>query len=257
MKQLAEDVLGKRLARLSELTESDMLALRASSLGSIRSMDARSDLIREGDPTRAVFLIVSGWAARYKMLEDGRRQTVALLLPGDLCDLNNNFLSEMDHSIGTLTPVRYVEISHRVVERLSQEYPRIATALWIQLLATVSIQREWVVNIGQRTALERIGHLFCELCVRLQLVGLANTSGFDMPITQQDIADAAGLTSVHINRTLKEMRAQHLIVLENRSVKIPDFDALAQASLFTPAYLHLRPASQSSPAPPGLGLTAP
>jgi CRP-like cAMP-binding protein len=243
LKQDDEVVLGRRLARMGEISTAEMELLRASALGTRREANARYDLIREGDAPHAVFLIVSGWAARYKTLEDGRRQTVGFLIPGDLCDLNNALLAEMDHSIGALNSVSYVEIGHDVIAKLSDDHPRIARLLWKQLLATLSIQREWVLNLGQRSAMERIGHLFCEVFVRMRLVGLATQNEIDMPLTQQDIADATGLTSVHVNRTLQEMRSRALITLSHRTLRIADFAALAELSLFTPAYLHLEPAN--------------
>lgn len=211
----------------------------ALSDGLIRAIAAKRDLIREGDQPQAMFLLASGWACRYKTLADGRRQIVAFLLPGDLCDLHNHVLGAMDHSIGALTPVQYLEVTHDRVAEVVTIYPRLGRALWWQTLVGLAVQREWTLNNGQRSALERIGHLFCELYHRLKGVGLTQGSGYAFPLTQNDLAEATGLTPVHVNRTLQEMRAAGLIVLKDRVLDIPDLDALEDAVLFTPDYLHL------------------
>ncbi|WP_336492907.1 Crp/Fnr family transcriptional regulator, partial [Methylobacterium nigriterrae] len=126
----------------------------------------------EGDPPPHINLILEGWACRYKQLEDGRRQIVSFFLPGDLFDLHAFVLREMDHSIGTITPVKLAEIHQDTFLRITDQHPRIARAVWWEALVAVAIQREWTVNIGQRTGLERIGHLLCELFIRLRAVGL-------------------------------------------------------------------------------------
>ncbi|MFV0623798.1 Crp/Fnr family transcriptional regulator [Sphingomonas sp. ac-8] len=235
----AAEMLARHLENFATLSPEEIAAIEATLALPVRSGSARRDLIVEGAPPRAVFLIVSGWACRFKTLEDGRRQIVGFLLPGDVCDLNNVLLARMDHSIGALTEVRYVEISNTALQRLSLEHPRVGQALSWQMLVTLSTQREWTMNIGQRNALERLGSLFCELSLRLQAVGLATPLGYDFPLTQTDLADATGLTSVHVNRTLQHLRAAGLISLSSRVLRIPDYAALEDASLFTPEYLHL------------------
>ena len=152
----------------------------------------------------------------------------------------------MDHAIGALTPVNFVEVSHDAVVQLMNDRPRVARALWWQFLVGVAVQREWTVNVGLRSALERLGHLFCELYLRLEAVGLANGYGYDFPITQTDLADATALTPVHVNRMLKELRASGLISLGGRVLTIPDFDVLQDTALFTPDYLHLGQKGNSS-----------
>lgn len=235
---IAGDLLIRHLGNFASLTSEEAAAIREVLALPVRSGHARRDLIAEGAPPRAVFLIVSGWACRFKTLEDGRRQIVSFLLPGDMCDLHNTVLSRMDHSIGALTDLRYVEVSNDALQQLSLEHPRVGQALWWQMLVNVSVQREWTMNLGQRNALERIGSLFCELSLRLQSVGLAEMS-YEFPLTQTDLADATGLTSVHVNRTLQQLRGAGLISLAGRVLKIPDFAALQEAALFTPNYLHL------------------
>jgi CRP-like cAMP-binding protein len=199
----------------------------------------RRDLIREGDRPRGVHLIVDGWAFRYKTLEDGRRQIIAFHLPGDLCDVHGYILREMDHSVGALTPVRYVEIARDQIEGLAALGPRVAQALWWDALTSAAIQREWTVNLGQRDALERLSHLFCELIFRLRTVGMVDGTRCEIPLTQTDLAEATGMTPVHVNRMVQELRSRNLIRWKGREFEALDLDGLCDVAMFNPAYLHL------------------
>ncbi|WP_207796558.1 Crp/Fnr family transcriptional regulator [Sphingomonas oleivorans] len=205
----------------------------------MRRIRAREDIIREGDSPRDVNLVLEGWACRYKTLEDGRRQIIAFFIPGDMCDLDISMLHEMDHSIGALTALTFAEISRSTIDRLMATYPRIHQALAWQALVSAAVQREWTVNIGQRNATERLAHLFCELFLRLRAVGRTHGDICEMPVTQTELAEATGLTPVHVNRTLQDLRASGLIVLKGRELRIPDLAELQRVSLFHPNYLHL------------------
>lgn len=185
-------------------------------------------------------LIQEGWACRYKVLEDGRRQIISFFLPGDMCDLNVFILREMDHSIGTITPVTIAEISRATFEELMLAHPRITQALWWESLVSAAVQREWTVNLGQRNAFERMAHLFCELFLRLEMVGLTKGDSCDMPLTQNDLGEAMGLSTVHVNRTLQELRAAKLVMLKDRTLTILNMDVLRHVALFNDNYLHLR-----------------
>ncbi len=204
-----------------------------------RKVEAQSDIVREGDPHGPLRVILDGWACRYKQLGDGRRQITAILLPGDLCDTHVNVLSQMDHSIAAITPVTLAEIPRPWLDGIVGRHPQIGAALWWDMLAACSIQREWMVNLGQRDAGERLGHLFCELFHRLRAVGLTRGRACDMPLRQMDLAAITGVTSVHVNRCLQALRMEGLIVLKHRRLVIPDLAALRRAALFNPAYLHL------------------
>jgi CRP-like cAMP-binding protein len=171
-------------------------------------------------------------------LGDGRRQIVDFAVPGDLCDLNLFILDRMDHAIGAITALSVAEISRDAFHRVVTTYPNITTALWWQELVSKSIHREWIVNLGQRSAQERIAHLFCEMFLRLESVGLTNGLFCDFPPTQTDIADATGLTPVHVNRTIQELRRVGLITLERHKLSIPDMRELQRAGCFNPDYLH-------------------
>jgi CRP-like cAMP-binding protein len=205
----------------------------------LKQVSPRRDLIREGDAPKSVFLVLEGWACRYKQLPDGRRQVVAFFIPGDLCDLNVYILKEMDHTVGAISTIKVAEISRDEFEQVMADHPRITQALFWNELVTIAIQREWTLNLGQRTAYERIAHLFVEMFLRLEVVGLTTGNSCEFPLTQNDIADATGLTAVHVNRTLQDLRRDGLVELHSRVLTIPDLKALKDAALFNDNYLHL------------------
>ena len=218
--------------------ESDLL-LKATAQR-VRRLRPGEDLIREGERPREINVFLSGWAYRYKQLTNGRRQIIALLLPGDVCDHDVFTLQEMDHSIAALTPATVAEVSRGALDALTEGHPRIVQALTWETLVNAAVQREWTVNLGQRSAVERVAHLLCELFVRLRSVGLTEGESYPFPLTQIDLAEATGISAVHVNRTLQDLRSRGLVLLRSRQVTIPDFDALASLALFTPTYLHLR-----------------
>lgn len=230
--------LAYRLKAFTRLSSDDTAAIAQLSKVA-RVVQPRRDLIREGETPKFVHLMVDGWACRYKTLPDGRRQIVAFFVPGDFCDLNVYILKEMDHSIGAITRLSVADISPEDMDALTTKHPRITQGLWWEALVNAAIQREWTLNIGQRTAYERIAHLLIELHLRLKTVGLTQNGSCDFPLTQTDIADATGLTAVHVNRTLQELRRDDLIVLERRQLTIPDIHRLMDAAMFNPNYLHL------------------
>lgn len=227
-----------KLERFTRLSDEDRQVLKALAR-KVRLIEAGVDIIQEGDRPETVNLFLDGWACRYKQLEDGRRQIVAFFVPGDLCDIHIYVLREMDHAIAAITPVRLAAVPREILLDTMDRHPRITRALWWESLVNAAIQREWTVNIGRRTALERLAHLFCELFLRLRAVGLAEGSTCPFPLTQLELADATGLTNVHVNRTLKEMRNAGLILLKSRQLTVPDLAALQKAALFNPNYLHL------------------
>ena len=227
-----------RLEAFTRLSPEDKAGL-AKVTKVARTVPPRRDLIREGERPQYVHLIVDGWACRYKTLADGRRQVVGFFVPGDFCDLNVYVLRQMDHSIGAITRLSVADISRDDMDSLTSNHPRVTQALWWEQLVTNAIQREWTLNIGQRTAYERIAHLLAEMFIRLRSVKLTQGDSCDFPVTQTDIADATGLTAVHVNRTLQELRRNGLIVLERKRLTIPDLRQLIDAAMFNPNYLHL------------------
>lgn len=222
-----------------KLSHAERLAIASAIARNVRQAEPRRDIIQEGEKPVAVNVMLDGWACRYKQLPDGRRQIVSFFIPGDLCDTNVFILKEMDHSIGTITKVRYAQIFPSEFESLMEMSARVTTALWWHELVTAAIQREWTTNVGQRTASERLAHLLCEMFVRLRVVGLVDGNSCDWPLTQYDLAEATGLTAVHVNRTLQDLRRQGLIELQGKRLTIPDLGSLMSASMFNPNYLHL------------------
>jgi CRP-like cAMP-binding protein len=229
----------RKLEHFVRLSQTDRAILDRAASERVRRFGPRADITREGDRPKDVHLILSGWACRYKQLEDGRRQVVSFFLPGDLCDLNIFILREMDHSIGTITPVSIADLSRDFFDEMSAGHPRIVTAFWWESLVNAAVQREWTMNLGQRTALERMAHLLCEIFFRLRIAGLTREDSCDFPLTQADLADATGLSKVHVNRTLQELRSAGLIVLKGKMLVVPSLERLMNAGLFNANYLHM------------------
>jgi CRP-like cAMP-binding protein len=215
-------------ARLDELARQHPSELRPG-----------EDLIREGDPPGPINLVLDGVACRYKTLHNGRRQIVGFVVPGDICDSRVFVLRRMDHSIGALTALSYARIETDDILALSDASPRVTRAFWWNDLVEESIAREWLLNIGQRSAYERMAHLLCEIYVRLSLVGMAQNGDCALPLTQTELADALGISAVHTNRTLQTLRSEGLIVLQRGRLQIPDPRRLMAAGSFDPDYLHL------------------
>lgn len=204
-----------------------------------RTFLAGEDMVNQSRPTEGVFVILEGFACRYKLLRDGRRQIVGFLLPGDLCDLRTLLLRRMDHSISALSLVTAAALSPSAVADLICTQPRLTRALWSMTAVEDSITREWVVNVGYRTAFERVAHLFCEVYWRLEAVGLTGRNQCRLPMTQIELGDTLALSSVHVNRTLMHMRRTDLVKLQGGMLEFPSRQALEEAAGFDPMYLHL------------------
>lgn len=205
----------------------------------VRSYRAKQDLIKEGDRPDFVFLLVEGWGYRYKILRDGRRQIMAYLVPGDLCDVHVFILKHMDHSMGLLSDAKVAAIPRRKMLDLLEHSPALTRALWWSTLTDEAVLREWLVNMGQRDAYERIAHLLAELWLRLRMVGGTTGEAFDLPLTQTDLGDTLGLTPVHVNRMLQRLRQEELIDLSRGRLHILDVPRLMAVTRFEPNYLHL------------------
>lgn len=228
----------RKLEYGAALTDEDRRLLATVSATS-RHVAARAPIIEEGEEPSDVHLVLEGVACRYKILPDGNRQIMAFFLPGDICDMHVQILGAMDHSIGTLTECRMVELPPEVIVELTAN-PRINRALWWASLTDEATLREWLVNIGQRSGIRRVAHLFAELLTRYQAVGLAADDSFPVFFTQEELGSATGLTTVHVNRMLRDLREQGLVVIEGRRCSFPDVAGLKRFSAFTPNYLHFR-----------------
>jgi CRP-like cAMP-binding protein len=205
----------------------------------VRTIDPRLDIACEHDEIDGAILLLEGFACRYRLLPDGRRQILSYMLPGDMCDPRIFLLDHRDHSIASLSRVRIAVWPRKAVLGLTSIYPRITRAFWWCALADEGIIREWLVSLGQRTALERLSHLICELYYRLKAIDLVYADGFDFAVTQAELGDTLGLSAVHVNRTLQDMRRKRLVRMAGRRLTVLNLDALATIAMFKPDYLHL------------------
>ncbi len=235
----SSDLLTRKLAARSPLDPNAVAEIRALPCV-IRHYDPSGYLIREGEVPQRCQTIIEGYAYRQKLTEDGARQIVALLVPGDIIDLQNLYLHESDHSVQAITRLTTAEVSISSLRDLSVRIPAIATAMWVDALVEASIAREWVLNLGRRDARARLAHLLCEFGLRVQAAGIADASGYEMPLTQEQLADALGLTPVHVNRVLKGLQRDGLIERRRRQIHVNDWNALRAAAGFSQRYLHLR-----------------
>src|SRR5438309_241907 len=213
-----------KLETVACLEDADRAALTELSING-RDLPARRTIIREGDRPDYVHLMLEGWSARYAVLPNGSRQITAFLIPGDFCDLHVTILGEMDHSIATLTRARVAYVPRATMDALTSR-PNIARAFWWATLVDEAVLRAWLVNVGRRDAGEAIGHLMCELYLRMRNIGLTTDHSYELPLTQEEIADALGLTPVHVNRVLQRMRKEGLISLTGGALTIHDYRRL-------------------------------
>ncbi len=202
---------------------------------------AGRDLVREGDrPSHSTFML-SGISARYNLLSGGKRQISAMHIAGDFVDLHSLLLDPMDHSVVALTECDVVEVPHGLLIEISVTLPHLTRMLWLLTVIDAAIFRQWLVASGHLQAVGQIAHFFCELYVRMSVVGLAEEHGFDLPISQSDLGDAMGLSNVHVSRCLKSLRSDGLLQWDGRMASILDWPGLQRLAEFDPSYLNLDP----------------
>lgn len=233
-------LLARKLRARDTISAEEEQVLR-DAITEVREVRAGKVLVRHGAPIHESTLLVEGIICRYKDLSTGERQIQELHVPGDFADLHGFLLKRLDHNIASVSRAVIAIAPHDNLRRITEDHPHLARMLWFSTMLDASIQRETILSVGRRTALARIAHLICELCTRLQVIGLSDGGRFPLPITQVDLADASGLTSVHVNRMLKQLRDQEMMTFRNGIVDIHDWDRLARAAEFDPAYLHLDP----------------
>jgi CRP-like cAMP-binding protein len=227
-----------KLEQFATLSDEDKQVL-ADAARDVRTFRRRQDIIEQGDRPDHVHLVVEGWAARYKVLAQGERPIMAFLIPGDFCDIQVTLLDQMDHAITALSACRVAFIPRETMERImGGEQPRLARALWWSTLVDEAILREWLVNLGHRPADMRLAHFMCEMLIRSKAVGLTKDDGFDMPLTQEELGDTMGMSTVHVNRMVQELRGQGLIESKGKRVMVADLKRLMAFADFDPAYLH-------------------
>jgi len=196
-------------------------------------------LVRSGVPLDQCTLLVEGMVCRSKDLDTGQRQILQLHVPGDFVDLHSFVLKRLEHNIASLTPVRMAFVPHERMKEVTERHPHLARMLWFSTLLDAAINREWILSMGRRSAVARIAHILCELRVRLELVGLSIDGRYALPLTQIDLADASGLTPVHVNRMLRKLRDDRLLTFRGGEVVIHDPEGLERVAEFNPGYLFL------------------
>jgi CRP-like cAMP-binding protein len=227
----------RKLDRRDRLAQADRDALLALP-HHVRRVPAGAHLVRDGDRPDHCCALLSGFAFRHKITGDGGRQIMAIHMEGDFLDLQNALLSISDHNVQVLTDAEIVFVPRDAIRELALAHPAIALALWMDTLVDASIFREWVVNVGRRDARARIAHMLCEFSVRMEAAGLASAHRYELPMTQEQLADAVGLTSVHVNRILRQLGEQGLISRNRRAIVIEDWPRMRDVGDFNDRYLH-------------------
>jgi CRP-like cAMP-binding protein len=196
-------------------------------------------VIRHGQELSQSTLLLEGWMARAKDLPNGQRQIAEINLPGDFVDLHGFTLKRLDHDIMTITPCRVALVPHERLVELTEKWPHLTRLYWFNTNLDAAIHREWTLSLGRRSAIARLAHLLLELNIRLGITGLTQHNSYDFPLTQIELGECLGLTSVHVNRTLQELRRMGLVDLQNRRVTIHDLHALQSVAEFDEDYLYL------------------
>ena len=227
-----------KLARWDRLTddEQDVLEGIRSATQTLRPGD---EIVREGDRPGFSTLMLQGWSARVKFFSSGRRAISALHMAGDFVDLHSFLLRPMDHSVIALTTCKIAVVPHDRLKMVTERHPHLTRLLWLDTLVDAAVHREWIAGLARRSAVARMGHLFCELLLRCDAVGGAEALGYHLPLTQGMLADTLGLSTVHVNRSLQELRQDRLVSFERNKLKILNWDRLAELADFDPAYLNL------------------
>lgn len=231
-------MLVRKLGSIATLSDEERQAIESLPMR-VLTLEARQDIVRDGDKPSHCCLIVSGWACRYKLLSEGKRQIFSFHIPGDIPDLHSMHIPTMDHSVATVTKATVAFIPLESVRDLAARFPNIASLFWRDTLIDAGVFRQWILSMGRRSAFGHVAHLFCELYLKLEAVGLAQDHRCPLPVTQVDLADALGLTPVHVNRVLQDMRGRALIELRSRTLVIEAWDELLRLSQFDPTYLNL------------------
>ncbi len=242
MTSAAVDHILDRIVRKFEmracLDEADRAALYSLPF-EIREAPAHRYIVREGDRPPGATLMVSGLSYRHKVTVDGSRQILSVHIPGDFVDLEGSLLRIADHNVQALTPCKVAIVPRDALVRLIEQHAKLAHAMWVDTLIDGSIFREWIVNVGRRDARSGMCHLLCEFARRLEAAGLGDVDGYELPMTQEQLADALGITPVHVNCVLRDLDREGLIVRNKRFVRVPNWEGLRKTAGFNELYLHL------------------
>jgi CRP-like cAMP-binding protein len=228
-----------RRLRLRDNIDEDERAALAEVLSEARAIPAGTDLVREGDRPGRSTLVLSGLTCRYSSLASGKRQITAIHIPGDFVDLHSFLIKTMDHAVATLTPCIVSYAPHEGLERITERFPHLGRLLWLLTLIDASIHRQWLVTMGAYPALNRTAHLLCELFARLTFDSVQVADSLTLPITQADLGDTLGLSTVHTNRVIQELRSRGLIQWQGQEIRMLNWQGLSDLAQFDPLYLHL------------------
>jgi CRP-like cAMP-binding protein len=228
----------KKMRARDEISAEEERAIRALVSQVIEIPEDRT-FVRHGEELHQSTLLLEGWLARAKDLPSGQRQIAELHVPGDFADLHGFALKHLDHDVVSITRCRLALVPHDRLVDLTERFPHLTRVYWFSTNVDAAIHREWTLSLGRRSALSRMAHLFCELQVRLGIIDYTTSEGYDLPLTQVELGECLGLTAVHVNRTLQELRRMGLIELQSRRLTIFDLPALKALAEFDPAYLYL------------------
>ena len=241
----ALEPLVRKLSYRTRLDEQDRAALM-SLPHVVKSVEPHQYIVREGDRPSHSCLLLEGFSIRHKCVVGGKRQIMAIHMKGEMVDLENSLLGKADHNVQMLTAGKVAFIPKDEITRIAFERPRVGQAMWLDTLVDASIFREWIANVGRRDAQTRVAHVLCEFALRLKHAGLGDEAGYHLPMTQEQLADVTGLTSIHVNRSIKNLEAEGLISrVSPREIVIGDWKRLAEKGDFDSLYLHF---NQGDPA---------
>lgn len=226
------------LSRRDELSDEEVAAVEALTLNS-QMFNAGATVVAEGSVQRHSCLILEGLAVRAHYLSDGKRMISALHVPGDFVDLHSLLLAVMDHDVQALTPCKLAFVPHAEIRRVTERLPHLGRLLWLLTVTDAAIHRNWIVGLGRLGPVAHLAHLICEMYVRFDVIGLVKDHAFRFPITQTDLSDILGLSVVHVNRTLQELRATEFMTWTGGIVTVRNWNGLSELAQFDPAYLNL------------------
>lgn len=221
-----------------EISDEEEQAIR-DSIAEYRDYPADRTFVRPGQELNHSSILLDGLMCRYKDLSEGQRQITELHVSGDFADLHGFTLKRLDHAVMTLSPCKVAIVPHENLKAITERYPHLTRVYWFSTNLDAAIHREWQLSLGRRSALSRMAHVFCELHIRLDIVGLTNGQSYPLPLTQDELADCLGITPVHINRTLQELRGQGLLEFRSGRVTLLDLNGLRSVAEFDPSYLYL------------------
>jgi len=230
----------RRLRTLDAISDEDIAIIRALPIA-IREYAREQAVVRDGERPTECCLIIEGFCARSKTLADGKRQILSLHIPGEIPDLMSLFLHVMDHDLSTLTAARLGFIRHETLQQLHRRSPHVAELFWRDTLIDAAMFREWIVNVGQRAAPARLAHMMMELRERLRVIGRTEAESFEMPLTQEELGDALGITAVHVNRVIRQLREDGVLELQRGRVNVLDETKFSNLADFDHRYLHQSP----------------